>query len=1665
MFLRRAPMLAEGYSLEAAKEVAEEEKKKQGQKQQTATTSPPKPQQKPKPSTAAKPQTPPPSSTVRAPASAGSQYNPQLMRFLGRHGVNFVEVYEAGYGPSVEKARKRQERFLQGSAQAGVGGAAAQAVRAEQRTAIVAAAKAAQAEAKVRKEYEEAKRKIEQQYKQYLQEVSTKYQQYLGQIEQQYKQAVSKLQQIYQQYKGQGVQYVNVNGRRVPLDEWYREKMRELEEWKSKAKKSVDQWRQQALASLNEWRKEALTNVEEWKKGAMKSISEYLTGVEESLSKWMMQVTKEIAEEAKRIEQWRRQVEQQYKQWLQGEIAKARKITREDALADFAEQVYQEAYKYWKSMGLSDEEARKRAEEAKRAVLEAGMKTVRAVDELTAYLDKLYSNYAKSIASAAYHLGRGGHVGALYGAENLIEEFKEEAWRKARELGIPEDVAKSIINSYVKGLEETLERGEKYGGAAKELAQLYNEYTEKIKNLYNAITSGKPSAIAQLDLLVDAFRQEAENIVKKYGLTGEDAKRLLESYLKPLQEYAEEVKSQGLKWAQARERAEQLYKTYISEAARNLAFYAMNVDVFAKKLYEKLKKELTPLVGERKAEELAKYYSSLYKSKIAGLVQEKWKTLVPATFICEQSGAGLFCKVYRNGQYITSFTTRSYLNVDLFSKPTEALTSTPSVSPEFMAMLLRLGYKPERMYIANNDKEMEQIELSYLREKNPEEYMRRLAEETKKEKSIVGKLEKGTEFVTEFFRIPTEKLYEKASKEKNPALKALGMTAAMLGAVGTGAISTAVSAWNIPGWVKGSYEFGKELATGELVKTIEKKPTVAGEIAGALLTGYALHKLGGKISETLAGKAEEITVSKPPTLATKTAAAALKAASYTPQAIETALGGAAAVGLAAGLAEKPSNIPYIAAPLAAAVALKPEKIAATEEGAGGFRVRLRGTGRTLLYYIKGGGEREIGIGSPGKSELFMRIKSVHPEITVQGLYASPADIRDIYIGLEKYGLPEEAEAMKTIAELARKGYKLGKKIPFTEVKLEFPRAGEYAKVVGEAVKEFLQQHANQVEAAYGSAMYKAHLGEFWREVHDIDIQLKVRTPEEAVRFAQELAEYINKKVGKPIVKAEGASVVFIETGKKLADIHYKGEAPEEGSVFVSEKVLGIRPKTRTVEEIPSYGAEYGALSKGESLVRLRRITPEEIKVYEKYVEQGILPKRFVEWLKEAMKGREKGYYTAPQPWRITKDAADFLYLVYKIAERTGHTELIPDILRLQEYFKQKGMLPEDFDVRNYMPKSISRTAMQLLEAFKKTSGGLETAVKELSEAVAKASKAGGAGYTLSKAGGEKSPAAATVAGARPSAGAPSAGKVSPPSPATAETSITTQAPSPPTAKAAPTTPSTPPSVSPLGLVERPSMPSPPSTGAVRAATISPPPSMPSEAVSPPSVSGVKPSTAPSPATPSPGVGAAKPSPPSSPRVSPPSSGATPTPPSPPSPSIGTSQPSPPSPPSTSTKTPSVSPKTPTPSPPSSTPPSPEATLPPSPKTPPSPGTSPPSPGASQPPSPGQPSPSPTSPSPPSQQPPSPPSTKPPSPGSGKPPSPSKPKPPKTKTGGKPASTQPPSTQPSPSPPYSAPSISPPISPPIPPGMVLVMTPLGLGLASQPAMELVGRMVEEEYVFA
>ncbi|UYL64911.1 MAG: hypothetical protein EJNHJLOP_00022 [Methanophagales virus PBV082] len=184
----------------------------------------------------------------------------------------------------------------------------------------------------------------------------------------------------------------------------------------------------------------------------------------------------------------------------------------------------------------------------------------------------------------------------------------------------------------------------------------------------------------------------------------------------------------------------------------------------------------------------------------------------------------------------------------------------------------------------------------------------------------------------------------------------------------------------------------------------------------------------------------------------------------------------------------------------------------------------------------------------------------------------------------------------------------------------------------EGVSDVVIKELKKAKArVYGSVMQEAIGRQFGvkalpRTPRDIDVQ--VRNPAE---FAKRVAEAINKKAGREVVKVEGESVIVRATGEKLFDIHPIGfgEVSVEGGILAREGGY------------LAYGFKTGKLIKTKEKIWTTTLSEQALRKFSGAVELRAKPVEF---------GEVRGFIAPAHAGRV-KDIFDYFFAGKATAER------------------------------------------------------------------------------------------------------------------------------------------------------------------------------------------------------------------------------------------------------------------------------------------------------------------------------------------------------------------------------------------------------------------------------
>ena len=293
------------------------------------------------------------------------------------------------------------------------------------------------------------------------------------------------------------------------------------------------------------------------------------------------------------------------------------------------------------------------------------------------------------------------------------------------------------------------------------------------------------------------------------------------------------------------------------------------------------------------------------------------------------------------------------------------------------------------------------------------------------------------------------------------------------------------------------------------------------------------------------------------------------------------------------------------------------------------------------------------------ASLGIEIKKLHGEATFKPLVSVGKSkiVKPISLGKPKIRgeiLSKEAYVPQTPFERAIALEYMQRKAPFEFGKIEWgvkaqqiikgvkvkPR--ELSDVIRDVVEKehklpagtgdvIIKELKRAKARVYGSVMQEAvgrQLGvkALPRTPRDIDVQ--VRNPAE---FAKRVAEAINKKAGREVVKVEGESVIVKATGEKLFDIHPIGfgEISLEGGILAREGGY------------LAYGFKTGKLIKTKEKIWTTTLSEQALRKFSGAVELRAKPVEF---------GEVRGYIAPAHAGRV-KDIFDYFFAGKATVER------------------------------------------------------------------------------------------------------------------------------------------------------------------------------------------------------------------------------------------------------------------------------------------------------------------------------------------------------------------------------------------------------------------------------
>jgi len=293
------------------------------------------------------------------------------------------------------------------------------------------------------------------------------------------------------------------------------------------------------------------------------------------------------------------------------------------------------------------------------------------------------------------------------------------------------------------------------------------------------------------------------------------------------------------------------------------------------------------------------------------------------------------------------------------------------------------------------------------------------------------------------------------------------------------------------------------------------------------------------------------------------------------------------------------------------------------------------------------------------ASLGIEIKKLHGEATFKPLVSvgKPKIVKPISLGKPKIVseiLSEEAYTPQTPFERGIALEYMQRKAPFEIGKIEWGIKSQQIikgvkakpRELGDVIRDVVEKEHNLPEGVgdvvikelkrakarvYGSVMQEAIGRQFGvkalpRTPRDIDVQ--VRNPAE---FAKRVAEAINKKAGREVVKVEGESVIVKSSGEKLFDIHPIGfgEISLEGGILAREGGY------------LAYGFKTGKLIKTKEKIWTTTLSEQALRKFSGAVELRAKPVEF---------GEVRGYIAPAHVGRV-KDIFDYFFAGKATAER------------------------------------------------------------------------------------------------------------------------------------------------------------------------------------------------------------------------------------------------------------------------------------------------------------------------------------------------------------------------------------------------------------------------------
>ena len=293
------------------------------------------------------------------------------------------------------------------------------------------------------------------------------------------------------------------------------------------------------------------------------------------------------------------------------------------------------------------------------------------------------------------------------------------------------------------------------------------------------------------------------------------------------------------------------------------------------------------------------------------------------------------------------------------------------------------------------------------------------------------------------------------------------------------------------------------------------------------------------------------------------------------------------------------------------------------------------------------------------ASLGIEVKKLHGEATFKPLVSvgSPKIVKPISLGKPKIVSEILSEAAYTPQTPFERGIALEymqRKAPFELGKIEWGIKSQQIikgvkakpRELGDVIRDVVEKEHNLPEGVgdvvikelkrvkarvYGSVMQEAIGRQFGvkalpRTPRDIDVQ--VRSPAE---FAKRVAEAINKKAGREVVKVEGESVIVKSSGEKLFDIHPIGfgEISLEGGILAREGGY------------LAYGFKTGKLIKTKEKIWTTTLSEQALRKLSGAVELRAKPVKF---------GEVRGYIAPAHAGRV-KDIFDYFFAGKATAER------------------------------------------------------------------------------------------------------------------------------------------------------------------------------------------------------------------------------------------------------------------------------------------------------------------------------------------------------------------------------------------------------------------------------